>query len=170
MQCHQPCWHGSSDFSGADLMPPALNLIPACPASSCVACATFWHNSPVKLSCRGNVEGLLDDILELKPHVFCSVPRLWNRIYDRVMGTIRESETNRIDQLPLLQTAVCRGMRPPLGSQLQARQFESTVQLLYTSKCCRHMLSHVIWPWPALVCSQCCLPAVLAGQGGRDEG
>jgi long-subunit acyl-CoA synthetase (AMP-forming) len=26
----------------------------------------------------------LDDIAELKPTVFCSVPRLWNRIYDKV--------------------------------------------------------------------------------------
>lgn len=32
----------------------------------------------------GNVQELLDDILALKPHVFVSVPRLWNRIYDRV--------------------------------------------------------------------------------------
>lgn len=27
----------------------------------------------------------------LKPHVFVSVPRLWNRIYDRVMATMREA-------------------------------------------------------------------------------
>lgn len=40
---------------------------------------------------RGNVLELLDDIQELKPHMFCSVPRLWNRIYDRVTGTIQAS-------------------------------------------------------------------------------
>ncbi len=34
---------------------------------------------------------LLDDVLTLKPHLFVSVPRLWNRIYDRVMATIRQS-------------------------------------------------------------------------------
>lgn len=39
----------------------------------------------------GNVQELLDDILELKPQVFASVPRLWNRIYDRVMGQVRQS-------------------------------------------------------------------------------
>ena len=67
------------------------------------------------------MEGLLDDILELKPHVFCSVPRLWNRIHDRVMGTIRESETSPTrNQLPLLQATVCRGMHLALGSQLWA--------------------------------------------------
>ncbi len=30
-------------------------------------------------------------MLTLKPHLFVSVPRLWNRIYDRVMATIRQS-------------------------------------------------------------------------------
>lgn len=25
----------------------------------------------------------------LRPHIFVSVPRLWNRVYDRVMATIR---------------------------------------------------------------------------------
>ncbi|MEW5299708.1 MAG: hypothetical protein WDW36_002698 [Sanguina aurantia] len=37
----------------------------------------------------GNVQELLDDVMALRPHLFCSVPRLWNRIYDRVMATIR---------------------------------------------------------------------------------
>ncbi len=39
--------------------------------------------------CRGDVAELLEDVLELRPTIFTSVPRLWNRIYDRVMGTIR---------------------------------------------------------------------------------
>jgi len=43
----------------------------------------------VTLSHRGEVTELLDDMLELKPTIFTSVPRLYNRIYDRVMGTIR---------------------------------------------------------------------------------
>jgi long-chain acyl-CoA synthetase len=32
----------------------------------------------------GDVQRLLDDIQVLRPTVFCSVPRLWNRIYDKV--------------------------------------------------------------------------------------
>ena len=32
----------------------------------------------------GDVAKLLDDIAVLRPTVFCSVPRLWNRIYDKV--------------------------------------------------------------------------------------
>jgi long-chain acyl-CoA synthetase len=39
---------------------------------------------------RGDVLGLLDDIAELQPTVFCSVPRLWNRIYDKVQAGIRD--------------------------------------------------------------------------------
>lgn len=39
---------------------------------------------------RGDMLCLLDDIAELKPTVFCSVPRLWNRIYDKVQAGIRE--------------------------------------------------------------------------------
>lgn len=35
--------------------------------------------------CSGNVLDLLEDVQELKPTIFCSVPRLWNRIYDKVI-------------------------------------------------------------------------------------
>ncbi|KAI8468294.1 MAG: hypothetical protein J3K34DRAFT_427744 [Monoraphidium minutum] len=38
----------------------------------------------------GNVQELLDDVMALRPHIFVSVPRLWNRIYDRVMGAVRD--------------------------------------------------------------------------------
>ena len=34
---------------------------------------------------------LLDDIAELRPTIFCSVPRLWNRIHDRVMAQVNSS-------------------------------------------------------------------------------
>ncbi len=36
--------------------------------------------------CSGNVLELLEDIQELRPTIFSSVPRLWNRIYDKVMA------------------------------------------------------------------------------------
>ena len=38
--------------------------------------AAIWFYS-------GDVQRLLDDIMVLRPTVFCSVPRLWNRIYDK---------------------------------------------------------------------------------------
>lgn len=37
---------------------------------------------------RGDVLQLLEDIQELKPNLFASVPRLWNRIYDKVIAQV----------------------------------------------------------------------------------
>ena len=37
---------------------------------------------------RGDVLQLLDDIQELRPTYFPSVPRLWNRIYDKIMAQV----------------------------------------------------------------------------------
>lgn len=39
---------------------------------------------------RGDVLELLDDMQELQPTIFMSVPRLYSRIFDRVMAAIRE--------------------------------------------------------------------------------
>ncbi|KAL9553112.1 hypothetical protein MBANPS3_003455 [Mucor bainieri] len=38
---------------------------------------------------QGDTLKLLDDIAELKPTVFCSVPRLFNRIYDKVLAGVK---------------------------------------------------------------------------------
>ncbi|KAL1933656.1 hypothetical protein VTP01DRAFT_7746 [Rhizomucor pusillus] len=38
---------------------------------------------------HGDTAKLLDDIAELRPTVFCSVPRLFNRIYDRVLAGVK---------------------------------------------------------------------------------
>ncbi|KDD73239.1 AMP-binding enzyme, partial [Helicosporidium sp. ATCC 50920] len=40
---------------------------------------------------RGDVLLLLEDIEALRPTVFCSVPRLWNRIYDRVQAQVAQA-------------------------------------------------------------------------------
>eukprot|EP00127_Corallochytrium_limacisporum_P000564 Clim_evm3s19 gene=Clim_evmTU3s19 len=37
---------------------------------------------------RGDTQGLLEDIAMLRPTTFPSVPRLWNRIYDRIMASV----------------------------------------------------------------------------------
>eukprot|EP00127_Corallochytrium_limacisporum_P002664 Clim_evm100s134 gene=Clim_evmTU100s134 len=39
---------------------------------------------------RGDALKLLEDIASLRPTLFPSVPRLWNRIYDKVMGGVEE--------------------------------------------------------------------------------
>ncbi|ORZ21636.1 hypothetical protein BCR42DRAFT_407978 [Absidia repens] len=38
---------------------------------------------------QGDTAKLLDDIAELKPTVFCAVPRLFNRIYDKVFAGVK---------------------------------------------------------------------------------
>ncbi|KAI8149297.1 hypothetical protein BJV82DRAFT_587413 [Fennellomyces sp. T-0311] len=38
---------------------------------------------------QGDTLKLLDDIAELRPTVFCSVPRLFNRIYDKVLAGVK---------------------------------------------------------------------------------
>ncbi|CAO3594617.1 unnamed protein product [Absidia cylindrospora] len=38
---------------------------------------------------QGDTTKLLDDIAELKPTVFCAVPRLFNRIYDKVLSGVK---------------------------------------------------------------------------------
>ena len=49
------------------------------------------HPPHTHLQPTRTTQELLDDILELRPQIFVSVPRLWNRIYDRVLATVRES-------------------------------------------------------------------------------
>ena len=40
---------------------------------------------------RGDTQRLLDDVAVLRPTYFASVPRLWNRIYDKVEATVAAS-------------------------------------------------------------------------------
>jgi long-chain acyl-CoA synthetase len=37
----------------------------------------------------------VDDVAELKPHIFPGVPRVWQRVYDRISGQINESNLIR---------------------------------------------------------------------------
>lgn len=40
---------------------------------------------------RGNIRELMDDIKELKPTLFCAVPRLLTRIFDKIMSAVSGS-------------------------------------------------------------------------------
>jgi long-subunit acyl-CoA synthetase (AMP-forming) len=57
------------------------------------AASSLLRNPPLASlplrSRSGNVLELLEDIQELRPTIFSSVPRLWNRIYDKVMAQIQ---------------------------------------------------------------------------------
>ena len=46
----------------------------------------FYQGDPLKL---------LDDLAELKPTLFVSVPRIYNRVYDKVMAQISESPVKK---------------------------------------------------------------------------
>jgi long-chain acyl-CoA synthetase len=38
---------------------------------------------------QGDIQKLMEDIAELKPTIFVSVPRLYNRIYDKVLSSVK---------------------------------------------------------------------------------
>eukprot|EP01128_Nolandella_sp_AFSM9_P007960 TRINITY_DN4541_c0_g1_i1.p1 TRINITY_DN4541_c0_g1~~TRINITY_DN4541_c0_g1_i1.p1 ORF type:complete len:658 (+),score=121.06 TRINITY_DN4541_c0_g1_i1:135-2108(+) len=44
---------------------------------------------------RGDVRKLFSDITALRPTLFASVPRLWNRLYDKVMASVKASSSMR---------------------------------------------------------------------------
>jgi long-subunit acyl-CoA synthetase (AMP-forming) len=44
---------------------------------------------------RGDIRGLVDDIRELQPTVVPVVPRVLNRLYDRVIGEVNKSRLKR---------------------------------------------------------------------------
>lgn len=39
----------------------------------------------------GTVAGLLDDVAELQPHMFMSVPRVYNKLHDAVMAAVNSA-------------------------------------------------------------------------------
>ncbi len=45
---------------------------------------------------RGDVKLLMDDIGALRPTIFPSVPRLLNRVYDKVMATVNASRVKKL--------------------------------------------------------------------------
>lgn len=43
------------------------------------------------LLCSGDAAGLLADVAELRPHMFMSVPRIYNKLHDAVMGGVKDA-------------------------------------------------------------------------------
>eukprot|EP01120_Amphizonella_sp_Union-15-10_P010997 TRINITY_DN4560_c0_g1_i1.p1 TRINITY_DN4560_c0_g1~~TRINITY_DN4560_c0_g1_i1.p1 ORF type:complete len:646 (+),score=109.26 TRINITY_DN4560_c0_g1_i1:71-2008(+) len=42
---------------------------------------------------RGDISLLMEDIQELKPTLLCGVPRVWNRIFDKIKSTLAQSSS-----------------------------------------------------------------------------
>lgn len=55
-----------------------------------VSAACFHHGARMGFF-QGDVTKLLDDLAVLRPTVFPSVPRLFNRVYDKIMAGVREA-------------------------------------------------------------------------------
>ena len=53
----------------------------------CVVTALVYNGAQIGFY-QGDTLKLLDDVAELKPTIFASVPRLYNRIYDKVMAGV----------------------------------------------------------------------------------
>lgn len=55
-----------------------------------MSAACFHHGARMGFF-QGDVTKLLDDLAVLRPTVFPSVPRLFNRVYDKIMAGVREA-------------------------------------------------------------------------------
>lgn len=56
----------------------------------CVVTALVYAGAQIGFY-QGDTLKLLDDVAELKPTIFASVPRLYNRIYDKVMAGVKSA-------------------------------------------------------------------------------
>lgn len=59
--------------------------------------AALWYFGAAVGFYRGDVLKLLEDISELKPTIFVSVPRLFNRIHDRVISQVEKTGGSKRD-------------------------------------------------------------------------
>ncbi|KAG2181074.1 hypothetical protein INT43_008656 [Umbelopsis isabellina] len=81
---------GSADtFAKVDHTDCYVSYLPLAHVFERAAQGLFVYNGASIGYYQGNTATLLDDIIELKPTVFCSVPRLFNRIYDKVLSGVK---------------------------------------------------------------------------------
>ena len=75
-------------FTAGDIM--SVELVLANPDMDAMDAVALMRSNRLRRLVIADDEGrlvgivTLEDVLELKPTIFCSVPRLWNRIYDKV--------------------------------------------------------------------------------------
>lgn len=87
---------------------------PACPTASPHSLTPLPPSSfPGR---RGNVLELLEDIQELRPQFFPSVPRLWNRIYDKVIAQVGGQQLIQKRTLVFIQVRSLGMLKPAEAS------------------------------------------------------
>jgi len=66
-----------------------ISYLPLAHVFERVVMNAVWYFGAAAGFYRGDVRKLFDDIAELKPTIFPSVPRLWNNLYEKVMTTVK---------------------------------------------------------------------------------
>jgi long-chain acyl-CoA synthetase len=82
---------GMAEFVTVGVGDRHISYLPLAHIYERVSMLTATHKGCAVGFYRGDVALLLEDIEELQPTLFTSVPRLYNRIYDKVMGAIQQS-------------------------------------------------------------------------------
>eukprot|EP01126_Amoeba_proteus_P025835 TRINITY_DN2567_c0_g1_i3.p1 TRINITY_DN2567_c0_g1~~TRINITY_DN2567_c0_g1_i3.p1 ORF type:complete len:649 (+),score=133.27 TRINITY_DN2567_c0_g1_i3:84-2030(+) len=73
-----------------------ISYLPLAHVFERVVLNAIWYHGASAGFFRGDVRLLFDDIVELKPTIFASVPRLWNRLYDKISAAVKESGTLKV--------------------------------------------------------------------------
>jgi len=83
--------------SGVDFYPTDVHIsyLPLAHVFERVVQACIFHRGAAIGFFSGDVQALLADIAVLRPTVFPSVPRLWNRIHDKVQSQVASSPSLR---------------------------------------------------------------------------
>ncbi|KAI9318190.1 hypothetical protein BX666DRAFT_2026598 [Dichotomocladium elegans] len=79
----------SGAFAAVDETDIYISYLPLAHVFERVAQGLFVYRGAAIGYYQGDTAKLLDDIAELRPTVFCSVPRLFNRIYDKVLAGVK---------------------------------------------------------------------------------
>ncbi|MEN8119048.1 MAG: long-chain fatty acid--CoA ligase [Bacteroidota bacterium] len=69
----------------------AISFLPLCHVLERIGCYT-WQYKGLGIYYAESVEKIAENIKEIKPHVFITVPRLLERIYDKIIGIGKELE------------------------------------------------------------------------------
>lgn len=122
-----------------------ISYLPLAHVLERVVVNALWVNGAALGFFRGDVRLLFDDISvcerkissltrtqELKPTVFVSVPRVWNRLYDKVMAGVKQSGSLKEGIFQTAYAAKQEGLKEGMHFFFQVLKFEG-------------YLTHAVW-------------------------